>query len=221
MASPCVLSDLIAGREISFSRSAPLQAGQVGAGLLVRTRASNSLPQPLPEYSKIGIARPFYLRETAAGNWNRRRRHYPVPGSRFPGPRSRVISPSLGRHSMRRALGLRLMVAAGVAVTGLLSGESFAQPPAGGGQAAGATGAWTAAPVVNDLPNPYTTIEGWAKLPEGRTWGSTSAVDIDRDGKSIWVAERCAVNSCFDVRTNEMSPLNTVFELDLRGPVVA
>ena len=34
---------------------------------------------------------------------------------------------------------------------------------------------------VNDLPNPYRTVEGWAKLPEGRTWGSTSAVDIDTD----------------------------------------
>ena len=51
---------------------------------------------------------------------------------------------------------------------------------------------------TNDLPNPYNTIEGWAKLPEGRTWGSTSAVDIDKDGKSIWVAERCGANSCWD-----------------------
>ena len=25
----------------------------------------------------------------------------------------------------------------------------------------------------NDGPNPYRTVEGWAKLPEGRTWGST------------------------------------------------
>ena len=49
---------------------------------------------------------------------------------------------------------------------------------------------------TNNLPNPYRTIEGWAKLPEGRTWGSTSAVDIDNDGKSIWVAERCGTNSC-------------------------
>ena len=45
-------------------------------------------------------------------------------------------------------------------------------------------------------PNPYRTIEGWAKLPAGRTWGSTSAVDIDRDGRSLWVGERCGVNSC-------------------------
>jgi sugar lactone lactonase YvrE len=45
-------------------------------------------------------------------------------------------------------------------------------------------------------PNPYRTIENWAKLPEGRTWGSTSAVEIDRDGRSVWVAERCGANSC-------------------------
>jgi DNA-binding beta-propeller fold protein YncE len=45
-------------------------------------------------------------------------------------------------------------------------------------------------------PNPYRTIEGWAKLPAGRTWGSTSAVDIDHDGRSVWVGERCGANSC-------------------------
>ena len=44
---------------------------------------------------------------------------------------------------------------------------------------------------------PYETIEGYFKMPEGRTWGSTSAVDIDRDGKSIWVAERCGANNCW------------------------
>jgi hypothetical protein len=33
-------------------------------------------------------------------------------------------------------------------------------------------------------------------LPTGRRWGSTSAVAIDPDGKSIWVAERCGANSC-------------------------
>jgi sugar lactone lactonase YvrE len=49
---------------------------------------------------------------------------------------------------------------------------------------------------VNNLPNPYRTVEGWAKLPDGRTWGSTSAVAIDKDGKTVWVAERCGTNSC-------------------------
>ena len=48
----------------------------------------------------------------------------------------------------------------------------------------------------NSQPNPYRTVENWAKLPEGRPWGSTAAVDIDPDGKSIWVAERCGANSC-------------------------
>jgi hypothetical protein len=58
-------------------------------------------------------------------------------------------------------------------------------------------GAQAAPPApVNDRPNPYQTIVGWAKLPQGRTWGATSAVDIDKDGKHIWVAERCGANSC-------------------------
>jgi sugar lactone lactonase YvrE len=44
---------------------------------------------------------------------------------------------------------------------------------------------------TNSLPNPYRSIENWGQLPPGRTWGSTSAVDIDPDGTSVWVAERC------------------------------
>jgi sugar lactone lactonase YvrE len=48
----------------------------------------------------------------------------------------------------------------------------------------------------NSAPNPYRTVENWAQLPAGRMWGSTSAVEIDRDGRSIWVAERCGANSC-------------------------
>ena len=64
-------------------------------------------------------------------------------------------------------------------------------------------------------PNPYRTIEGWAKMPEGRTWGATSAVDIDRDGKSIWVAERCGANSCLK------SDLPVVLKFDETGKLVA
>ncbi len=48
----------------------------------------------------------------------------------------------------------------------------------------------------NSKPNPYRTIENWAKLPDAQVWGSTSAVDIDRDGRTVWVAERCGANSC-------------------------
>jgi sugar lactone lactonase YvrE len=46
------------------------------------------------------------------------------------------------------------------------------------------------------LPNPYRPVEGWAKLPPGRTWGAPAAVDIDRDGRSLWVFERCGEDSC-------------------------
>ena len=52
--------------------------------------------------------------------------------------------------------------------------------------------AQTGAP-TNSLPNPYRSVENWAKLPEGRTWGSTSGVAVAPDGVSIWVAERCGV----------------------------
>jgi DNA-binding beta-propeller fold protein YncE len=44
---------------------------------------------------------------------------------------------------------------------------------------------------TNSAPNPYRAIYDWAKMPEGRTWGSTSGVNIDPDGTSVWVAERC------------------------------
>jgi streptogramin lyase len=68
---------------------------------------------------------------------------------------------------------------------------------------------------TNNAPNPYQTIEGWAKMPEGRAWGSTSAVDIDKDGVSIWVAERCGVNSCAG------SSLDPVLKFDASGKLVA
>lgn len=68
--------------------------------------------------------------------------------------------------------------------------------------------------VVASQPNPYKTIEGWAKMPEGRAWGSTSAVDVAPDGKSIWVAERCGANDCVE------SPLDPVLKFDESGKLV-
>src|SRR5262245_33546551 len=77
----------------------------------------------------------------------------------------------------------------------------------------------TVAP-TNDLPNPYQSGENILKLPEGRTWGSTSAVDIDKDGRSIWVGERCGQNSCADPATGTMSPLDPVLKFDSTGKLV-
>jgi DNA-binding beta-propeller fold protein YncE len=68
---------------------------------------------------------------------------------------------------------------------------------------------------TNDLPNPYRTVTNYFKMPPGRTWGSTSAVDIDRDGRSIWVAERSGANSCLDAPN-----LDTVLKFDASGKLV-
>jgi len=69
---------------------------------------------------------------------------------------------------------------------------------------------------TNDAPNPYRTVENWAQLPAGRMWGALSAVDIDRDGKSVWVAERCGGNSaCLD------SPaIDPILRFDASGKLV-
>ena len=86
--------------------------------------------------------------------------------------------------------------------------------------AAGGMLAQPATEPTNSAPNPYRTIEGWAKMPDGRTWGSTSAVDVDKDGSSIWVAERCGANSCWDAAKGEMSPLDVVLKFDASGKLV-
>src|SRR5262245_26981580 len=69
---------------------------------------------------------------------------------------------------------------------------------------------------VNDAPNPYRTVENWAQLPAGRTWGSTSAVEIAKDGKGIWVAERCGGNSaCL-----ESASVDPILLFDANGRIV-
>ena len=67
----------------------------------------------------------------------------------------------------------------------------------------------------NDAPNPYVTVRDWTALPDGREWGSTGGVDMDRDGRHVWVAERCGGNSCAG------SDLDPVLKLDPAGALVA
>ncbi|MQA90355.1 MAG: hypothetical protein GEU90_08970 [Gemmatimonas sp.] len=70
---------------------------------------------------------------------------------------------------------------------------------------------------TNDLPNAYETIEGWAQMPAGREWGSTSAVDVDPDGVSIWVAERCGANIGACVENPDVDP---IMKFDAEGNLV-
>ena len=66
----------------------------------------------------------------------------------------------------------------------------------------------------NDLPNPYQTVDGWAPLPDGRTWGSTAGVDIDPDGVHLWAIDRCGSNTCVG------SQLDPILKIDPAGNVV-
>jgi len=48
-------------------------------------------------------------------------------------------------------------------------------------------------PPVNSGGNPYRVIRDWAQLTlEGRPWGGSNGVAIDRDGRSVWATDRCS-----------------------------
>src|SRR5262245_50366880 len=63
-------------------------------------------------------------------------------------------------------------------------------------------------------PIPIGRSRNWAKLPDGRKWGQTIGVDVDPDGKSIWVFERCGGNTC------DGSPVAPILKIDASGNVV-
>ena len=74
--------------------------------------------------------------------------------------------------------------------------------------------AYVRAQAPNSQPNPYLTAENFFRLPEGRKIGSTAGIDIDRDGSSIWVFERCGAATC------EGSTLAPLLKFDSSGKVV-
>jgi DNA-binding beta-propeller fold protein YncE len=46
---------------------------------------------------------------------------------------------------------------------------------------------------VNNGTNPYRVVRDWAQLSvEGRPWGGSNGVAIDRDGTSVWATDRCS-----------------------------
>lgn len=68
---------------------------------------------------------------------------------------------------------------------------------------------------INNLPNPYETVRDFGTLPDGRRWGSVSAVHADVDGKHIWAGDRCGANACAG------SNVDPMVKLDQSGKVVA
>lgn len=67
---------------------------------------------------------------------------------------------------------------------------------------------------INDRPNPYETFRDFGVLPNGRSWGSVSAINVDIDGIHIWAGDRCGVNSCAE------SDVHPIVKLDPDGNVV-
>ena len=68
----------------------------------------------------------------------------------------------------------------------------------------------------NSAPNSYREDTGWAKLMNGRKWGAVSAVDIDRDGKSVWVFDRCETADDCSAASN----LDPIQKFDASGKLV-
>jgi DNA-binding beta-propeller fold protein YncE len=67
----------------------------------------------------------------------------------------------------------------------------------------------------NSAPNPYHVVEHWAQLPQGRVWGQAIGVDIDRDGSSLWVFDRCGGKTCVG---SNVAPIQ---KFDASGKLVA
>lgn len=62
--------------------------------------------------------------------------------------------------------------------------------------------------------HPWRPIYGWGELPDGREWGSTSAVYPGIDG-TIWVGERCGQNSCL-----ERDDVDPILQFDKSGKLL-
>ncbi len=74
---------------------------------------------------------------------------------------------------------------------------------------------WAQLEPINERPNPFSSVDGWAQLPDGREWGSTAGVDIDPDGRHLWAIDRCGGNSC--AGTN----MDPILKISPEGEVVA
>lgn len=79
---------------------------------------------------------------------------------------------------------------------------------------AGAAYVRAASQAAGSQPNPYRTIADHFRLTEGRTIGSTPGIDIDRDGSSVWVFERCGASDCLG------SSLGPLLKFDSSGKLV-
>ena len=71
------------------------------------------------------------------------------------------------------------------------------------------------------LPNPYRAVDGWAKMPPGRSMGAVGDLMFTADGKFLWAIVRCDAaernrfgDECAD------SNLDPVIQFDREGRFV-
>ncbi len=73
-------------------------------------------------------------------------------------------------------------------------------------QARGGTAQTDKVQPVNSGANPYRVIRDWAQFTsDGRPWGGSNGVAIDRDGKSVWATDRCSPGTapgCLGTKAN-------------------
>lgn len=134
-----------------------------------------------------------------------------------------------GRSQLVSLAALLLAAAGGVAV----AADASVQPPYVSGAASRCNGPAIRCPGFDvgipqgdynlslrsqadiDLSDPFDRDETWLKLPAGKgKLGSTSAIDIDIDGKSVWIARRCEDNGCLG------SHVDPVMKFDDKGNFV-
>ena len=111
----------------------------------------------------------------------------------------------------------RMVRKAGVVLLAALAaaGAAQAQGPAGGSAAELNYNVSSRTAADMALPNPYARDEAFFHWPAGRKLGAISAIDMGKDGKSIWVVERCGgPDNCID------SHVNPVVQFDLNGRVI-
>ena len=64
---------------------------------------------------------------------------------------------------------------------------------------------------VNTGANPYRVIRDWGRI-EGRAWGGSNGVAIDRDGKTVWATDRCSPGTtpgCLGTNANPIHHFDT------------
>src|SRR5262249_25083089 len=106
----------------------------------------------------------------------------------------RMCNLQKGGRDMRDRVRWMLGVAVAAAIT-ISAGRTHAEDP-------------------NAAPNSYRAVENGEKLAEGRGWGQAIGVDIDRDGTSVWVFDRCGA------KTWEGSNIPPIQKFDASGKLV-